>query len=118
MRGVWGMRGWTCGLLDGEVITLESIRANQKRLRALFPVDELPVGGCWLLRCDWPPPTRACGKKTLDEARNGSSWPPSAGVPVIRTSAARNPPELDLERSIQAVGEMLAQLATRRLRRG
>ena len=30
---------------------------------------------------------------------------------VIRFFAARTPPELDLERSIQAVGEMLAQLA-------
>jgi sugar phosphate isomerase/epimerase len=31
-------------------------------------------------------------------------------VPVIRFFAARNPPELDLEASIQAVGEMLALL--------
>ena len=32
-------------------------------------------------------------------------------MPVIRYFAARTPPELDLERSIQAVGEMLAQLS-------
>ena len=33
------------------------------------------------------------------------------GVPVIRYFAARKPPELDLESSIQAVGEMLALLS-------
>src|SRR5713101_2069149 len=39
----YGYAGVDLRLLDGEVITLESIRANQKRLRALFPANELPV---------------------------------------------------------------------------
>jgi len=35
-------------------------------------------------------------------------------VPVVRFFAARNPPEMDLEASIQVVGEMLALLSEAR----
>jgi hypothetical protein len=37
------MRASTLRLLDGDVITLASVRANRQRLRSLFPSDELPV---------------------------------------------------------------------------
>ena len=39
----YGYSGVDLRLLDGEVISLESVRANRDRLRALFPAAELPV---------------------------------------------------------------------------
>jgi sugar phosphate isomerase/epimerase len=108
----YGYAGVDLRLLDGEVISLESIRANRSRLRALFPVDELPVAvlatSVRLATAD--PDVR---RKTLDEALEWIELASELEVPVIRFFAARNPPELDLERSIQAVGEMLAQLGDR-----
>ncbi|MBV9175230.1 MAG: TIM barrel protein, partial [Chloroflexi bacterium] len=50
---------------------------------------------------------------TLEE---GNAWIDLAAelqVPVVRFFAARNPPEMDLESSIQVVGEMLALLSER-----
>ena len=37
----YGYAGVDLRLLDGEVISLESVRANRDRLRALFPKNEL-----------------------------------------------------------------------------
>src|SRR3984893_10185283 len=106
----YGYAGVDLRLLDGEVITLESVRANRDRLRALFPAVELPlVVLATSLRL--APADVATRQKTLDEARAWIDLAAELGVPVIRYFAARNPPELDLERSIQAVGEMLASLA-------
>ncbi len=106
----YGYAGVDLRLLDGEVISLESVRANRDRLRALFPVHELPVAvlatSVRLATAD--PSIR---QKTLDEARAWIDLAAELDVPVIRYFAARTPPELDLERSIQAVGELLAQLA-------
>jgi sugar phosphate isomerase/epimerase len=106
----YGYAGVDLRLLDGEVISLESIRANRARLRALFPTDELPVAvlatSVRLATAD--PVVR---EKTLDEAHDWIDLASDLSVPVIRYFAARNPPELDLENSIQAVGEMLAELA-------
>jgi fatty-acyl-CoA synthase len=106
----YGYDGVDLRLLDGEVISLESVRANRDRIRALFPKDELPVAvlatSVRLATAD--PVVR---QATLDEARAWIELAAELEVPVIRYFAARNPPELDLERSIQAVGEMLALLA-------
>ena len=106
----YGYDGVDLRLLDGEVISLESVRANRARIRALFPKDELPVAvlatSVRLATAD--PSVR---QQTLDEARAWIELAAELEVPVIRYFAARNPPELDLERSIRAVGEMLASLA-------
>jgi sugar phosphate isomerase/epimerase len=106
----YGYAGVDLRLLDGEVISLESVRANRDRLRALFPADELPLAvlatSVRLATSD--PDTR---RKTLDEARQWIDLAVELDVPVIRFFAARTPSELDLERSIQAVGEMLAELS-------
>jgi sugar phosphate isomerase/epimerase len=107
----YGYAGVDLRLLDGEVISLESVRANRARLRALFPQAELPVAvlatSVRLATAD--PSVR---RETLDEARGWIDLAAELEVPVVRYFAARNPPELDLARSIQAVGEMLAALAT------
>src|SRR5437016_4297294 len=106
----YGYAGVDLRLLDGEVISLESVRANRKRLRDLFPRDGLPLTvlatSVRLATAD--PMVR---QKTLDEARGWIELAAELEVPVIRYFAARTPPELELERSIQAVGEMLAALA-------
>ena len=106
----YGYAGVDLRLLDGEVISLDSVRANRARLRALFPADELPVAvlATSVRLATAEPATR---QATLDEAREWIDLAAELGVPVIRFFAARNPPELDLEQSIQAVGEMLARLS-------
>src|ERR1700730_8100038 len=106
----YGYAGVDLRLLDGDVITLESVRANKHRLRTLFPTHELPLAVlATSVRLATADP--AIRQKTLAEAHAWIDLAAELGVPVIRYFAARNPPELDLERSIQAVGEMLAQLA-------
>jgi sugar phosphate isomerase/epimerase len=106
----YGYAGVDLRLLDGDVISLESVRANRDRLRRLFPKDELPVSVlATSVRLATADPT--VRRQTLDEAHQWIDLAAELQVPVVRYFAARNPPELDLERSIQAVGEMLAQLA-------
>ncbi len=113
----YGYAGVDLRLLDGDVITLESVRANKRRLRALFPTDELPLAVlATSVRLATTDP--AIRQKTLDEAHAWIDLAAELGVPVIRYFAARNPPELDLARSIQAVGEMLAKLADHAARAG
>jgi sugar phosphate isomerase/epimerase len=108
----YGYAGVDLRLIDNEVISLDSVRANRLRIQALFPVDELPVATLATsvrLAAREPHVRRA----TLEE---GNAWIDLAAalqVPVIRFFAARNPPEMDLESSIQVVGEMLALLSER-----
>src|SRR6267378_2720993 len=79
----YGYAGVDLRLLDGEVITLESIRANRARLRALFPVNELPVAVlATSVRLATKDP--AVREKTLDEAREWIDLAAELGVPVIR----------------------------------
>jgi sugar phosphate isomerase/epimerase len=108
----YGYAGVDLRLIDGEVISVDSVRANRKRIKQLFPVDELPVAtlATSVRLATREPQIR---QATLDE---GYAWIDLAAelqVPVIRFFAARNPPEMDLESSIQVVGEMLALLSER-----
>jgi sugar phosphate isomerase/epimerase len=106
----YGYAGVDLRLLDGEVISLESTRANLDRLKRLFPPDELPIAVlATSVRLATNDP--AVRNKTLDEAHAWIDRASELDVPVIRLFCARNPPELDLEGSIQAVGEMLALLS-------
>jgi sugar phosphate isomerase/epimerase len=108
----YGYAGVDLRLIDGDVISLDSVRANRERIKELFPVDELPVA---TLATSVRLATREAQirQATLDE---GNAWIDVAAelqVPVIRFFAARNPPEMDLESSIEVVGEMLALLSER-----
>ncbi|HEV7663083.1 MAG TPA: sugar phosphate isomerase/epimerase family protein [Chloroflexota bacterium] len=108
----YGYAGVDLRLLDSEVISLASVRANLGRLRSLFPRDELPIAVlATSVRLATNDP--AVRQTTLDETYAWIDLAAELNVPVIRVFGARNPPELDLERSIQAVGEMLAQLSSR-----
>jgi fatty-acyl-CoA synthase len=106
----YGFAGVDLRLLDGEVITLESVRANRVRIKALFPSGELPVAvlatSVRLATNDY-----TARQETLDEAHQWIDLAQEFGTPTIRFFAARRPPELELEPSIQAVGEMLTLLA-------
>ena len=106
----YGYSGVDLRLLDGEVISLDSVKASRARIKSLFPQSELPVS---VLATSVRLATRdpSVRSSTLDEAHAWIDLAAELGVPVIRYFAARNPPELDLEASIQAVGEMLAALA-------
>ena len=106
----YGYDGVDLRLLDGDVITLDAVRSNKGRIKTLFPPDELPVT---VLATSVRLATRDAQvrKATLEEAQQWIDLAAELRVPVIRFFAARNPPELDLEASIQAVGEMLALLA-------
>jgi sugar phosphate isomerase/epimerase len=106
----YGYAGVDLRLLDGEVISLESVRANKQRLRSLFPTAELPLAVlATSVRLATAQP--AARRQVLDETRAWLDLAAELEVPVVRVFAARNPPELDLEASIQAVGELLAQLS-------
>src|SRR5258708_2180739 len=101
----YGYAGVDLRLLDGEVISLESVRANRARLRALFPTEELPLAVlATSVRLATAEPVAR--QATLDEAHAWIDLAAELEVPVIRFFAARTPPELDLERSIEAVGAM------------
>ena len=105
----YGYDGIDLRLLDGEVITLESVRGNRQRLRSLFRPHDLPISVLpTSVRLATKEPS--IRKETLDEGHQWIDLAADLQVPVIRFFAARNPPELDLEASIQAVGEMLALL--------
>jgi sugar phosphate isomerase/epimerase len=113
----YGYAGVDLRLLDGEVISLDTVRANLSRIKQLFAADQLPVT---VLATSVRLATRekAVRQATLDEAHQWIDLAAELRVPVIRYFASRNPPELDLETSIQAVGEMLALLSEHAERAG
>src|SRR5437016_11273664 len=64
----YGYAGVDLRLLDGEVISPESVRANRDRIRTLFPRNELPVAVlATSVRLATTDP--AVRHQTLDEAR-------------------------------------------------
>src|SRR5260370_4149278 len=84
----YGFAGVDLRLLDGEVITLESVRANKDRLKRLFPPDELPVAVlATSVRLATKDPT--VRKETLDEGHQWIDLAEELRVPVIRFFAAR-----------------------------
>jgi sugar phosphate isomerase/epimerase len=108
----YGYAGVDLRLIDGELISLDSVLANRERIKALFPAGELPVAS---LATSVRLATREphIRQATLEEANAWIDLAAELHVPVIRFFAARNPPEMDLESSIEVVGEMLALLSDR-----
>jgi len=106
----YGYAGVDLRLLDGEVISLAAVRTNAARIKALFLRDELPVAvlPTSVRLATREPDTRDAA---LVEARRWIDLAAELQVPVIRFFASPNPPELDLESAIRAVGDMLAQLS-------
>src|SRR5437667_9862219 len=73
----YGYDGVDLRLLDGEVISLESVRANRARIRSLFPKDELPVAvlatSVRLATAELP-----VRRTTWTKRAGGLSWPRSS----------------------------------------
>src|SRR5260370_23788469 len=85
----YGYDGVDLRLLDGDVITLDAVRANSDRIANLFPPDELPVTVlATSVRLATKDP--AVREKTLDEAHQWIDLAAELRVPVIRFFAARN----------------------------
>jgi sugar phosphate isomerase/epimerase len=113
----YGYDGVDLRLLDGEPISVEAVEANRARIKGLFPPNELPIA---VLATSVRLATRdaTIRQQTLEEGKRWIDLAAELGVPVIRFFAARVPPELDLEVSIVAVGEMLAALGEPAARAG
>ena len=104
----YGYAGVDVRLIDGEVISLESVRANRQRLRTLFQKADLPIavlGTSVRLAAD---PQGA--------EREVAEWIDLAaelGVPVIRVYGGMRPEGVDLDAASRVVGETLARIAPR-----
>src|SRR5215467_10279155 len=92
----YGYAGVDLRLLDGEVISLDTVRVNSDRIKALFSPDDLPVA---VLATSVRLATRepSIRQATLEEARRWIDLAADLRIPVIRFFAARRPPELDMQ---------------------
>src|SRR5947209_8431773 len=106
----YGYAGVDLRLIDGEVISLESVRANRDRLHKLFAVDELPLAvlatSVRLAAAD-----QAARQQAEDETRQWIDLAAELEVPVVRVYGGMRPKGFDLDRSIAIVAETLARLA-------
>jgi fatty-acyl-CoA synthase len=113
----YGYSGVDLRLIDGQLIDLAVVRANRQRIKAVFAPGDLALAVlATSVRLAVREPRAR--QATLDEARQWIDLAAELQVPVIRFFAASNPPELDLDASIQTVGEMLATLADSARRAG
>ena len=108
----YGYAGVDVRLIDGDVISLESVRANRDRLRALFQDADLPIAvlatSVKLATAD--PEVR---RKTAEEMSEWVDLAAELGVPVIRVFGGMRPAGLDTDAAIQVVAEALAGIAPR-----
>ena len=108
----YGYAGVDLRLIDGEVISLDAVRANRERLRALFPPAELPIPVlATSVRLANPDP--AVRRGSQDEVAHWIDLAADLGVPVIRVFGGVLPEGLDLDAAMQAVAESLAWIAPR-----
>jgi sugar phosphate isomerase/epimerase len=106
----YGYAGVDLRLIDGEVISLESVRGNRDRLRSLFPADALPLAVlATSVRLATADP--AVRQTVVDETRQWIDLAADLGVPVIRVYGGMRPEGFDLDGSIAVVAEALASLA-------
>lgn len=106
----YGYAGVDLRLIDGEVVSLASVRANRDRLRRLFPADELPLAvlATSVRLGSREPATRRAAQA---EAREWIDLAAELGVPLVRVFGGGREEPLDLDGSIHAVADALADLA-------
>jgi sugar phosphate isomerase/epimerase/MOSC domain-containing protein YiiM len=119
----YGYAGIDLRLLDGEVITLDAVRAQRRRLRALFPPTELPIA-VLATSVRLTAPDAAARRQRADEIGAWVDLAADLGVPVVRvfggatpTPGSRGDPawpaDFGLEGSCAAAAEVLALAAPR-----
>jgi sugar phosphate isomerase/epimerase len=106
----YGYAGVDLRLIDGDVISLESVRANRARLRALFPAAELPIPVlATSVRLASPDP--AVQRETHAEVGAWIDLAAELGVPVIRVYGGVRAEGFDVDAAVQVVAEALARIA-------
>jgi sugar phosphate isomerase/epimerase len=113
----YGYAGVDLRLLDGEVVTLELVRAQRERLRNLFPSDRLPItvlGTSVRLVVADPHLQQHADRELAD-------WVDLAAeleIPIVRVFGGALPEGVDLERAEALASERLAQVADHAEQRG
>jgi sugar phosphate isomerase/epimerase len=108
----YGYAGVDLRLIDGEVISLDSVRANRNRLRELFQDADLPIPVlATSVRLAAAEPE--VGRKTHDEVAEWIDLAAELGVPVIRIYGGMRPEGVDIDAAIEVVGEALTVIAPR-----
>src|SRR5947208_1335422 len=106
----YGYAGVDVRLIDGDVISLESVRANRGRLRALFQDADLPIAvlatSVKLATAD--PEVR---RKTAEEMSEWVDLAAELGVPVIRVFGGMRPEGLDTDAA--TIARALADVPSR-----
>jgi sugar phosphate isomerase/epimerase len=108
----YGYAGIDLRLLDGEVITLDAVRAQRRRLRALFPPAELPIA-VLATSVRLTTPDASARRQLADEIGAWVDLAAELDVPVVRVFGGTWPVELGPEGSYAAAAEVLALAAPR-----
>jgi sugar phosphate isomerase/epimerase len=113
----YGYDGVDLRLLDGEVVSLDLVRAQRERLRRLFPRAGLPITVLGTsIRLVVADPTL---QEQLD--RELAEWVELAAeleIPIVRVFGGALPEGVDLDRAETLAGERLAKVAEHAERRG
>jgi sugar phosphate isomerase/epimerase len=108
----FGYVGVDLRLIDGEVISLDSVRANRERIHTLFQNAELPVP-VLATSVRLASPDQQQRREAADEIAEWIDLAAELGVPVIRVFGGMRPEGFDVESAIQVVAETLARIAPR-----
>ena len=108
----YGYAGVDLRLIDGEVIGLDSVRANRDRLRRLFQDPDLPISvlATSVRLASENGETR---RNAEDEVAQWIDLAAELGVPLIRVYGGKRPAGFDLDSAVQMVAETLARIAPR-----
>jgi sugar phosphate isomerase/epimerase len=106
----YGYRGVDMRLLDGEVITLDSVRANAERLRRLFPPIELPIA-VFATSVRLAQSTSAAGDPMVADALAWIETARELGVPMVRFFGGPRRPGASVDDAVAAAADMLNRVA-------
>jgi sugar phosphate isomerase/epimerase len=113
----YGYAGVDLRLLDGEVVSLELVRAQRARLRTLFPPDRLPITVLGTsIRLVVADPAL---QEQVD--RELAGWVELAAqleIPIVRVFGGALPQGVDLDRAEALARQRLAEVADHAERRG
>ena len=108
----YGYVGVDLRLIDGEVISLDSVRANRDRLRTLFQDAGLAIA-VLATSVRLASPDQQQRRDTADEIAEWIDLAAELGIPVVRVFGGMRPEGFDLDAAIQVVADTLARIAPR-----